>query len=196
MLSCKLGNDYEIEGVDIFDGITNQTYELAEACFNTNYYGVKRMIQVFLPLLELSDSARIVNVSSFMGKLKYINNEWAKGILISAEHLTEEKVLDEVLKVFLQDLKEGSITEKGWHRLATCIYCFKSSLECLYRVLAKKYPTIKINCVCPGYVKTDINFNTGVLSVEEGAEGPVQLALMPSLPSGLFFQGKEVSSYE
>jgi len=34
-------------------------------CFDTNYYGCKRVIEALLPLLQLSSSgARIVNLSS------------------------------------------------------------------------------------------------------------------------------------
>ncbi|KDO86073.1 hypothetical protein CISIN_1g040927mg [Citrus sinensis] len=58
-----------------------QTYELAEKCIQTNYYGNKRMCEALIPLLQLSDSPRIVNASSSMGKLKNITNEWAKGVL-------------------------------------------------------------------------------------------------------------------
>jgi (+)-neomenthol dehydrogenase len=50
--------------------ITTHTYELAEDCVRTNYYGAKRMIEALLPLLHLSNSPRIVNVSSFMGQLR------------------------------------------------------------------------------------------------------------------------------
>ncbi|KAL3517132.1 hypothetical protein ACH5RR_024034, partial [Cinchona calisaya] len=47
------------------------------------------------------------------------------------------------------------------------------------RILAKKFPNFKVNCLCPGFVITDINDNIGWMSVEEGAEGPVKLALLP-----------------
>jgi len=50
--------------------ITTQTYSLAEQCLETNYYGAKRMIEAFIPLLLLSDSARIINVSSGVGQLQ------------------------------------------------------------------------------------------------------------------------------
>ncbi|XP_047340327.1 (+)-neomenthol dehydrogenase-like [Impatiens glandulifera] len=53
-----------------FKKATIQTYELAEECIQINYYGAKRMIESFIPLLKLSDSPRIVNVSSSFGKLK------------------------------------------------------------------------------------------------------------------------------
>ncbi|KAI3749962.1 hypothetical protein L2E82_20585 [Cichorium intybus] len=72
-----------------------ESNELTVQCVETNYYGVKRMVDHFIPLLESSDSPRIVNVSASWGKLKGLNNEWAKGILSDIENLTEEKI-DEV----------------------------------------------------------------------------------------------------
>ncbi|MBA0732723.1 hypothetical protein Gogos_016795 [Gossypium gossypioides] len=63
------------------------------------------------------------------------------------------------------------------------------------RILAKKHPNFCINCVCPGFVKTDINNNTGHSTPEEGAAIPVKLALWPNggAPSGLFFvQGEPI----
>lgn len=53
-----------------WNDVMTQTYELAEECLKTNYYGAKGMIEALIPLLQLSDRARIVNVSSFLGKLK------------------------------------------------------------------------------------------------------------------------------
>lgn len=50
--------------------IATETYELAEECLEINYYGAKRMVDAFIHLLQLSDSPRIVNVSSSMGKLE------------------------------------------------------------------------------------------------------------------------------
>ena len=48
----------------------SQTYEAAEECLQTNYYGAKRMAESLIPYLQLSDSPRIVNVSSSIGKLQ------------------------------------------------------------------------------------------------------------------------------
>jgi len=50
--------------------VATQTIDKAEECIKTNYYGAKWMIQELLPLLQLSDSPRIVNVSSSGGKLE------------------------------------------------------------------------------------------------------------------------------
>ncbi|GLT50274.1 hypothetical protein SLA2020_237700 [Shorea laevis] len=175
--------------------IITKTYELAEGCLKTNYLGAKRMSETFIPLLQLSDSPRIVNVSSGMGKLKNVSNEWASAILNDAENLTEERV-DEVVNKYLKDCKEGSLEAGGWPD-STIAYCIsKAAMNAYTRILAKKHPSFCINCVCPGYVKTDINYNTGFLTVEEGAQGPVRLALLPNGgPSGVFFSRLEESEF-
>ncbi|KAI6702467.1 hypothetical protein NL676_011603 [Syzygium grande] len=175
--------------------IMTQTYEVAEACIETNYYGAKRMVEAHIGLLQLSDSPRIVNVSSSMGKIERASNEWAREILSDPENITEEKV-DGILKAFLADFKDGSTEAKGWPAFMPAYSISKAAMNAYTRILAKKYPSIVVNCVCPGFVKTDINFNTGILSVEEGAESPVKLALLPNGgPSGCFFVRKEESEF-
>ncbi|KAL0428910.1 UNVERIFIED_CONTAM: (+)-neomenthol dehydrogenase [Sesamum radiatum] len=175
---------------------TSQTYDSAAECLQTNYYGAKRIAEALLPLLQLSDSPRIVNVSSKLGMLKNLSNEWAMGVLNDAENLTEERI-DQVLNEFLKDFKEGSLEAKGWPKHVGAYTVSKAGMNAYTRILAKKYPSFRINSVCPGFVKTDINFNTGYLTVEEGAESLVRLALLPDEgPSGLFFIRKEVSSVD
>lgn len=124
---------------------------------------------------------------------QYIPNEWAKGVLNDFGNLTEDRV-DEVVNEFLKDFKEGSRKAKGW---PSAYAVSKAAINAYTRVLAKKHPKFRINSVCPGFVKTDGNFNTGHLTVEEGAESPVRLALLPDDgSSGLFFVRNEVSSFE
>ncbi|MEM9483130.1 MAG: SDR family NAD(P)-dependent oxidoreductase [Cyanobacteria bacterium P01_F01_bin.116] len=43
--------------------------ELLDSAMSTNTFGVVRMVQAFLPLLEAADNARVINVSSGMGAL-------------------------------------------------------------------------------------------------------------------------------
>ena len=47
-----------------------QTYELAEQCFRINYDGAKATAEALISVIRLSDSPRIVNVSSSAGKLE------------------------------------------------------------------------------------------------------------------------------
>ncbi|GKU96911.1 hypothetical protein SLEP1_g10091 [Rubroshorea leprosula] len=143
----------------------------------------------------ITETHEIVNVSSSTGKLKNVSNEWAKAVFNDLENLTEEKV-DEVLNQYLKDFKEGSLETKGWPANMSAYTLSKAAMNAYTRVLAKRYPDFCINCVCPGFVKTDVNYNTGILSVEEGAEGPVRLALLPNgSPSGLFYDRLEEQEF-
>ncbi|KAI9109825.1 hypothetical protein K1719_018866 [Acacia pycnantha] len=105
------------ENVDL-SKILKENYEPAEECFKVNYYGPKALCEGLIPLLQLSDSPRIVNVSTSMGSLEKFPSGWGKGVLSDAENLTEEKVEE----------------------------------------------------VSSSYVKTDMTFNAGFYTVEEGAE--------------------------
>ncbi|CAL5442427.1 unnamed protein product [Camellia sinensis] len=168
-----------------------QSYEMGEACLGTNYYGVKLVTEELIPLLQLSDSAKIVNVSSTLGQLELVLNEKAKKELSDADSLTKEKV-EEVLKRYLEDLKEDLLETKGWPVNISAYIMSKAALNAYTRVLAKKYPNIAINAVSPGFVKTDLNHHRGILTVEQGAKGPVMLALLPNGgPSGLFYDQME-----
>ncbi|AET02070.1 putative oxidoreductase [Medicago truncatula] len=173
----------------------SQTYEMAENCIITNYYGGKETTEAFLPLLQLSDSPVIVNVSSAAGLLKYISNEWARSVLDDTENLTEE-LIDEVLKEFLKDFKQGSLENKGWPTYLCAYKLSKAAVNSYTRLLAYRHPNLCINCVCPGFVKTDMNRNTGDLSVENGAASVVRLALLSSnSTSGNFFARQDLSCF-
>jgi short-subunit dehydrogenase involved in D-alanine esterification of teichoic acids len=50
--------------------VFKQTFETALDCIRTNYYGTKLVSKELIPLLQLSNSARIINVSSSLGQLK------------------------------------------------------------------------------------------------------------------------------
>ncbi|KAI3719431.1 hypothetical protein L6452_20329 [Arctium lappa] len=177
--------------------VTTQPYDLGEECIQTNYYGAKRMIEAFTPLLSLSDSPRIVNVSSSSGKLKFVINEWARNILSDTKALSEERIND-ILEVFLRDLKENSLETNNWPSFLSAYTLSKAAMNAYTRLIAKKNPSFIINCVCPGYVKTDINYFLGHLNVEEGAHSVVRLVLLPIGGlghSGLLFYREEISSF-
>ncbi|KAM0938814.1 putative (+)-neomenthol dehydrogenase [Dioscorea sansibarensis] len=170
--------------------------EKAVECLNINYYGTKKVIDALVPLLQLSCSPRIVNVSSAAGKLQCIPGESIRRELRDADGLSEEK-LDELLQHFLSDFKAKNLKENGWPTSLSAYIMSKVALNALTRILAKKYPKFCINCIHPGFVKTEINFNTGTITVEEGAKGPTMLALLPDgSPSGFYYDLTSVSTYE
>lgn len=79
--------------------------------------------------------------------------------------------MDEVPKEYLNDFTPE--TQDAAYVIS------KAATNAYTRILAKKFTKICINSICPGYVKTDLNHNNGVLTVEEGAESLVWLVLLP-----------------
>ncbi|CAN1348901.1 (+)-neomenthol dehydrogenase [Linum perenne] len=173
--------------------IDENNVEAAEDCLEINYNGVRRMVETFMPLLQLSDSPTIVNLSSSTAQLKNLENEWAKGKLREGT----EKEVDEVLSELVKDIKQGSLIEsKGWPIHMAAYIVSKAAVNAYTRITARKYPKVWINSVCPGYVKTELNFNMGILTTQDGAASPVRLALFPiSGASGHFFIRMEEAEF-
>ncbi|XP_078167087.1 short-chain dehydrogenase/reductase 1-like isoform X2 [Carex rostrata] len=173
-----------------------QHYEKARECIDINYYGTKRMCAAFIPLLQLSKSPKIVNLSSNYGLLRVIASEAIKSELRDADNLTEER-LDEIVCTFLNDFKTDNVKGDTWPTDVSAYKVSKVAISAYTRILARKHTDLCINCVHPGYVITDITWNTGQCTVEEGAKGPVMLALLPDgCPSGQFYCQTELSSFE
>ncbi|CAO2840981.1 unnamed protein product [Amaranthus hypochondriacus] len=176
--------------------VMQTTYEKAEECFNTNYYATKTITQTLLPLLNLSTrGARIVNVSSLRGELWRIPSEKIRNEFLNIESLTEQRI-HELLQSFLQDVKQNRLIENGWPLMLPAYGISKTAMNAYTRLLAKKHPTMYINCVHPGYVDTDLSWHTGPMSPEDGAKAPVRLALLPDGgPTGCYFDQMKVASF-
>ncbi|KAM7491359.1 hypothetical protein LguiA_034280 [Lonicera macranthoides] len=183
------------ENAHLLGGIIEQTYEMAKECLETNYYGTKRVTEALLPLLQLSNSPRIVNLSSIYGELSLISNEKVKAELQNIDNLTEGKI-DEILQWFLRDFEEDKLKSNGWPITVSAYKVSKVFINAYTRLLAKKFPNMLVNCVHPGYVRTDITLNTGSMTPEEGARAPIMLALLPDDgPSGVYFNQMNVSTF-
>lgn len=127
--------------------------------------------------------------------MQRIPNEKVRNELGDIETLTEEKV-DAILKKFLNDLKENALEANGWSTMIPSYSISKTALNAYTRILAKKYPNMYVNCVHPGYVDTDLNWHTGTMTPEEGARGPVKLALLPDGgPTGCYFDQTEEEEF-
>ncbi len=68
----------------------------------------------------------------------------------------------------------------------------KAALNALTRTLAWDEDGIKINAMCPGWVRTDMGGSAAPKSVEEGADTAVWLATLPDDgPTGGFFRNRK-----
>ena len=68
----------------------------------------------------------------------------------------------------------------------------KTALNALTIQLASELDDIKINAMCPGWVKTEMGGSEAEREVEKGAETAVWLATNDVIPSGKFLRDKEV----
>ncbi|MEY4780726.1 MAG: hypothetical protein RLZZ607_2039 [Pseudomonadota bacterium] len=86
---------------------------------------------------------------------------------------------------------EGGLQGPGAYSVA------KASLNALTRVLVRDLPLgVKINSCDPGWVATRMGGPTAPVSVEEGADTPIWLALLPDDgPTGGFFRKRDVAAW-
>jgi len=191
----------------------------AELTIDINYYGVRRVSHYCDPLLK--EGGRIVNVCSQAGvvntptkkpsfdvhreilpedKFKAFQNTMNNIIkekysqenadkLINA---SDEKVIDEFVEDFKKSVKEGNTIEAGF---PTSEYRVSKAAEIAFTMVQHQFYSkkgIKVNGCCPGYVKTDLTKNTGFLTIYEGADTPVYLAIDPYAPDGKFVYRRRV----
>ncbi|WVZ86521.1 hypothetical protein U9M48_033283 [Paspalum notatum var. saurae] len=167
-----------------------ETYDTAKEGLRTNYYGTKQVTQALLPLLQATDDGRIVNVSSDFGQLRELKRE-----LNDIDSLTQER-LDELLDMFLKDFEAGTVETRGWPMYFSAYKVAKAAMNAYSRILARDHPELRVNCVHPGYVKTDLTIHSGLLTVQEGGSRVAMVALLPaSGPTGAFFEDFKESSF-
>lgn len=168
---------------------SDNSVEFAQKVIETNYYGLKNMIQAMIPLMKHSASgARIVNVSSRLGRLNgrrnKLGNETMREQLNNVETLTEE-LIDSTVSTFLKQVEEGTWESGGWPQTFTDYSVSKLAVNMYTRLMAKvlsdrpEGEKIFINCYCPGWVKTAMTGWAGNISPEQGADTAVWLALVP-----------------
>ena len=126
----------------------------------------------FLPLLK--PTGRIVNVASMAGHLNKYSSQIRERFL-SAK--TEAEITN-IMQDF-QSAEAGNEKEAGFPSAAYAVS--KAGLigatKALARAEKEKGSGILINCICPGYVNTDMSKGNGTLTPDEGAQTPVKLVL-------------------
>ncbi|VVC41122.1 NAD(P)-binding domain,Short-chain dehydrogenase/reductase SDR [Cinara cedri] len=144
-----------------------------------NYFGVRRVCHALFPLLL--PGARVVNVSSSAGLLSSIPGDRIRAKFSSSNLKIRE--LDGLVNLFVESASHGIHRSLGWPSSAYALS--KVAVNVLTIIQQKKFDVdpyrkdIIVNSVHPGYVATDMSSHKGPLTIEEGAEAPVYLALLP-----------------
>ncbi|XP_037380865.1 carbonyl reductase [NADPH] 3 [Talpa occidentalis] len=171
----------------------------AEMTLKTNFFATRNILTELLPIIK--PHGRVVNISSSQGSRALENcSEELQGKFRS-ETLTEEDLVD-LMKKFVEDAKNEVHEREGWPSSAYGVS--KLGVTVLSRILARrldekrKADRILLNACCPGWVKTDMAGPYGERTVEEGAETPVYLALLPpdaTEPQGQLVRDKVVQNW-
>jgi (+)-neomenthol dehydrogenase len=97
--------------------------------------------------------------------------------------------------MFLKDFEAGAVDARGWPAEFSAYKVAKAAMNAYSRILAKRHPELRINCAHPGYVRSDITRNSGILTPEEGARNITSVVLLPEDgPTGAYFhEGPQAS---
>lgn len=193
-LKETLAGKSEMERAEWLRQRTTQTTQDAEDCLRINYHGNKTVTEALLPLLRSSSHGRVVNVTSAWGLLRFFSGEELRQELDNIDNLTKQR-LDEISRLFLDDLKNGTLETRGWPTDPVyAAYMVSKALVCAYtRVVARENAALRVNCVHPGYVDTGMSDYTGVLTAAEGAAFSVAVALAEEGGvTGAYYDGEEV----
>lgn len=149
--------------------VADITVEHLRAAYEVNVFGAVAVTHACIPLLRRSSAARVVNMSSPLGSLNLLSDQ---GNPISSRGLlpysSSKAALNAITILYANALREAGI---------------------------------RVNAANPGLVATDLNarspFSRGALTPEQGAEVPVQLALMGADgPTGTFRGSSDGSAEE
>jgi carbonyl reductase 1 len=167
--------------------------EVARRTLDVNYFGAARVTDRLLPLMRRG--GRVVMVTSGLGDTTGLPAPLRARL--HAPDLTRE-ALDQLMESFVRGVAAGRHTEEGWPSSAYRVSKMGlNALTTLYaRALAADDRGILVNAACPGWVRTRMGGAGAPRSVEEGADTPVWLALLPTTgPQGGVFRDRQPVSW-
>jgi len=153
----------------------------------TNYAGPRDVTDALLPFSP--GGGRVVNVSSGLGELSTVGPDLRTKFGDPA--LTRSE-LDSLVSSYLSSVEAGDEDTKGW---PSAYSVSKVALNAHTRILARELSPrgIRVNAVCPGWVRTDMGGRGATRSVETGARSIVLAATLAGAATGEFSRdGKRI----
>jgi len=167
-LAARFGTSNPLWGIVNNAGIASGS---ASEILNVNAYGVKRVCDAFLPMLD--PTGRIVNISSGVGP-GYVRRASAQDQAL----LCDPAVTWEALERYIQS--KGSYPENPYG-------LSKAILNAYTMLLALANPGLAINACSPGYIRTDLTGGGGGLPPEAGTRAAHKLLFAKLEGNGRFY---------
>jgi len=153
----------------------------------TNYFGSRDVTDALLPFIP--NGGRVVMVSSGLGELSTMGRDLRPRF---ADPSLTRAALDSLVNAYLTALENGDAKSAGW---PSAYSVSKVSLNAFTRILSRERSPrgVRVNSVCPGWVRTDMGGLGASRSVEVGARSIVLAATLPGDATGGFYRdGKKI----
>ncbi len=164
--------------------------EVARKTIDANVYGPLNVSQALAPLIP--DGGTIVMVSSGVGELSALPPRLR--VEFASPNLTRAGLL-KLVEAFVAAVGSNRYREEGWPGSAYRVS--KVALNALTRILAGEFAPrqIKVNSVCPGWVRTRMGGSSATRDVTAGAKSIAYAATLPADgPTGGFYRdGRKIA---
>lgn len=165
--------------------------EAARQTIGVNFTATVDLAEAMLPVIR--PGGHIVMVSSRLGQLKTVPGEAARARLVGAALGVQD--IRALAQEYVSSVEDGTADAKGWPKDA--YLASKNFLNAYVRVRAPELQQqhIRLNALCPGWVRTDMGGPNGMLSLDEGTETHLKLIRDLSTSTGEFWYEGHVGEW-